>query len=120
MRARVLRARRTRASFLFMVYLLLLLGFFNHDALVVIAHALALVRLRRTVSSDLRSHLPDLLLVDALDQDLGLLRGLDGDALRGLVDHRVREAERQVHLVTGRRGAVTHADQGQLALEALG
>ena len=85
-----------------------------------VAHALALVRLGRTVGADLRRHLADLLLVDALDQNLGLHRGLDLDALRHRVHDRMRETERQVDLVAGGLRAEADADQRQLLLEARG
>ena len=44
------------------------------DLLADVANALALVRLGRAVRADLRGHLADRLLVDALDHDLGLHR----------------------------------------------
>src|SRR5204862_7535071 len=89
MRPRVMRARRTRASLLFINQVsslcrqsrLFLLGFLDHDSLVGVAHALALVRLRWTVRADFRGDLSDLLLVDTLDDDLGLHRNLGLDAL---------------------------------------
>src|SRR3954471_13476367 len=84
-------ARRSRAVFLSIIALafssLLLLGFLEHDALVGVAHALALVRLRRTVGTDLRRDLPHQLLVHALEHDLRLRRRLDLHALR----HRVHD-----------------------------
>src|SRR3989344_4219896 len=98
---------------------LLLLGFFLHDNLVDIAHALALVRLRRTVVANIRRHLADKLLVRALDHQVGLMRRLDGDAGRNVVHDRVRVAERQVQFLSGNRGAVTDADDGELLLETL-
>src|SRR4029453_569484 len=79
MGSRVLRDRRRRASILFIGDLypqpgLLLLRLFDHDSLVVITHALALVRLRRAIGADFRRNLPDLLLIDPLDEDFGLPR----------------------------------------------
>src|ERR1700733_11545440 len=95
MRARVLRARRTRASLLFINQVsslrpsrLFFLGFLDHDPLVGVANALALVRLRRTVGADLRGDLSDLLLVDTLDDDLRLHRNFRLDALGHLVNDR--------------------------------
>ena len=73
----------------------------------------------QTFVSVLRRHLTDELLVDAADHDLGLRRGGHLDALRHLVDHRVREAERQVQLVALRLGAETHADQRELSVIVL-
>src|SRR5690242_9483238 len=88
MRTRVLRARRTRASFLFMVLPLLFLRFLDLDVFVGVADALALVGLRRTVSANLGGRLPDLLLVRTPDDDLRLLRRLDLHALRHHVHDR--------------------------------
>ena len=59
------------------------------------------------------------MLVDTLDQDLGLVGGFGHDASRQFVVDRVREAQRKVqHLAIG-LGFVTHADKLQLTLEAL-
>src|SRR4051812_23525334 len=102
MRARVLRERRTRASFLFIdtsfslaerthaPRRLLLLRFLDHDSLVGVTHALALVRLGRTIGADLRRNLADLLLVDTLDDYFRLHRRRRRHTLRHLVHDRVR------------------------------
>src|SRR6186997_2870028 len=85
MRLRVFTARRRRRSFLlrFMVSAsLLLLAFLERDLLVRVAHALTLVGLRRTDTANLSTHLPDLLPVDSLHDDLGRARCLDRDAFR--------------------------------------
>src|SRR5579862_9952807 len=83
MRSRVWRARRSRASFfVFILEFLLLFRFLDLHAFVDVANALALVRLGRPVRANLRRDLADLLLVDALDDDLGLLRRFDLHALR--------------------------------------
>src|SRR5262245_46385591 len=79
-RARV--ARRRRRSFFVSFMALLLLAFLHDDLLAGIAHALALVGLRRAVSADHGGDLADLLAIGALDDDLGLARRLDRDALR--------------------------------------
>src|SRR4029453_6239755 len=107
-RARV--ARRWRRSFFVSFMALLLLAFLHHDLLAGVAHALALVGLRRAVAADHRSDLPDLLAVHALHHDLGLARRLDGDALRHREVHRVREAEGQVEALALDRRAVADAD----------
>src|SRR5690242_6733931 len=115
MRTRVLRLRRARASFLFIVRFsdsrLLLLRFLERYLLVGVTHPLALVRLRRTIGADLRRDLSDLLFVRALDHDLGLLRRLDLHALRHLVHDRMRKAERQVESVARGLGTIADADQ---------
>src|SRR5688500_13150818 len=83
--ARVFTARRRRRSFLVVLMLaynleaLLLLAFLHDDLLARIAHALALVGFGRPHVADLSGYLADLLEVDALDDDLGLTRGFDGD-----------------------------------------
>src|SRR5260221_7942873 len=99
---------------------LLLLGLFDHNALVDIAHALALVRLGRAVGADFRRDLADGLLVDALDDDFRLRWRLDLHALRHCVDDRMRESQRQVDLVARGLRAITDANQRQLALVAVG
>src|SRR5690606_4283960 len=146
--ARVERARRRRAPFLMLMCFdlveaegwsgplpwsaaavagfrgktrvrLRLLGFLAADDFVGIRHALALARLRRAEGADLGRHFTDALLVGALHQDVGLGRGRQGDAFRRLEHHRVREAQGQAQVLALHGGTVTHADQLQLALEAL-
>src|SRR5690606_33634577 len=122
--ARVERARRRRAIFLFIVWFLeaeggsRLLGFLADDVLAGVLHTLALVRLGRTEAADLGGHLAHALLVSACDQDLGLGRGGDGDAFRRREQHRVREPKRQVQVPALHGGAVADANQLELALEA--
>src|SRR5690606_22714472 len=118
---RVRFARRSRDCFLSTVLISGsgLLRFLHDDLLAGIADALALVGLRRTEGTDVGSYLSHDLLVAALDQDLRLRRRLDRDALRRLEDDRMRETQRQVQITALHAGAVTNADQLQLALEAL-
>src|SRR5262249_31848646 len=75
---------------------LLLLSFLAEDVLVGILHALALVGLGRTESTDFGSNVPDLLLVDAGDHDLGRLRRRDRDSFRNRKIDVVRKAELQL------------------------
>ena len=71
--ARVLRARRKRATFfVHECQPLLLLGFLEHHNLVRITDALAPVRLGLPVGAHFCSDLADLLLVGTLDNNLGL------------------------------------------------
>ncbi|CAI8970891.1 hypothetical protein EMIT0P2_70017 [Pseudomonas sp. IT-P2] len=117
---RALRARRSRVTFLSVIcYALLLLGFFTTDDFVRVAHTFAFVRLWWTEVADLGGHLTYQLLVDALDQDIGLARSLSGDAFRQFVIHWVREAKSQVQHLTFCLRFVTNTDQLELALEAL-
>src|ERR1700722_15791380 len=88
-------ARRSRVSRLSSFMGLLLLRFFQRNLFVRILDALALVGLRRPEAADLGGSLADPLAIDALHQDFGLARGLDGDALGNRVVDRVRVAERQ-------------------------
>ena len=77
-----------------------------------VVNALALVRLRRTLGTDLGGNLADLLLVDALDVDVGVVGALEGDALGSGVDHRVRVTEGQVEVLALELDTV--ADAGEL------
>src|SRR5271155_5643933 len=73
-------ARRKRVSRLSSFISLLLLRFFQRNLLVRIFHAFALVGLRRPEAPDLGGGLAHSLTIDAFDDNLGLTRGLDGDA----------------------------------------
>src|SRR5690606_4462745 len=68
---------------------------------------------------ELRGDLPDALPVDAPHDDLRLARRLDRDAVGDRILDRVREAERQVQLLTLRLRAVAHADELELPLETV-
>src|SRR5215468_9821257 len=80
--------RRGAVSKLSCPYLgpLLLLGLFDDDRLVGVAHALALVGLRRLVRADLCGDLAHLLAVHAIAHDLRLRRRLRLGGLRERVD----------------------------------
>src|SRR5215204_5816491 len=112
-------ARLKRPTFFSITAPLLLLRFLELDTLTGITNALALVRLGLAITTDLGGHLADLLLVRALDQDLGLRRRLDRDPLGRRVDDRVREAEREVQVLALRLRTVADADQLELLLVAL-
>jgi hypothetical protein len=71
-------------------------SFLEDDYLVRVAHALALVGLRRTISANFGRHLPDDLLVDPLDNDFGLGGRFHLDACWHVMHHRVGETQRQV------------------------
>src|SRR6185295_4755687 len=98
---------------------LLLLRFFELDALVRVTNALALVRLRRSVVANVGRNLPDLLPVHALDDDFVLARRFDRDSRRNRILDRVREAERQVQFLALHGGAIADADELELLFEAL-
>src|SRR3569833_2207171 len=100
--------------------ILLLLAFLAADILAFIAHALALIGLRRTPGADLGRNLTDQLLVDARNRDHGRLLGDDGDARRDRIGHVMAETELQVQGLALHRGAIAHALNLQLLGEALG
>src|SRR5882672_3334277 len=117
--ARVRTARRSLCAFFPLMFSpSLLLGFLQRDLLARVAHALALVGFRRTKTTNLGGNLADLLAVDALDQDFGLAGRLDRDAFRNRKCDRVREAQGQIQHAALDRGAITDADQLELAVVA--
>src|ERR1700750_444970 len=71
--------------------ILLLLAFLAADIFAFIAHALALVGLRRTPGTDLGGNLADQLLVDARNRDHGRFLGDDGDARGDRIGHIMAE-----------------------------
>src|SRR5690606_29494121 len=75
---------------------LFLLGFFDDDAFVGIAHTLAFVRLGFAISADFSSHLANDLLVGALDDDLGLSGTLYLDASGHAVNDVMRKTKLQL------------------------
>src|ERR1700676_5602615 len=79
------RARRNRVSCLVNFMCLLLFRLFQRNLFIGILHALTLVRLRRPEAANLRRGLADPLTIDALDDDLGLARRFDDDAVRNRV-----------------------------------
>src|SRR5436190_1464152 len=81
------------------------------NVLALVANAFALVGLGRTHLADLRGDLTDLLLRDALDDDLGRGRNLEGDALRRLDHNRMRIADVEPEVGALRRGAIADALQ---------
>src|SRR5438105_1926214 len=85
------------------------------DALLGVLDALRLVRVRHAQRADLRGHLADELLVDARDLELLGRLGLEGDALRRVDLHRVREAERELELLARDDRAVAGARDLELA-----
>src|SRR5271167_4430678 len=105
------RARRKRVSCLVNFMWLLLLRLFQRNLFIGVLHALTLVRLRRSEAANLRRGLTDPLPVDALDDDLGLARRFDGDAVRNRVVDQVRIAQGQREALRLNGGSVTDADQ---------
>src|SRR4029077_18801386 len=82
------------------------------DGLGAVAHALALVGLRRTKPANRRRGLPEHLAIAARERDHDLALDLRRDALRKLVGDRVRVAERHEEDVAAHVGAI--ADAGDL------
>ena len=92
---------------------LLLLRFLDHYTLIGVANAFALVGLRRTEAANLGATWPTFCLSLPVTTNLRLARRFDADAFRHVVDHRMREAERQVELVALRLRAIANADQAR-------
>ena len=82
--------------------------------------ALALVGFRRSLGSDVGSKLANLLLVDAVDDDLVGSRNLNGDAVDLFHVHKVRETKVHNELVAFLGSSVADAVDLELLLEALG
>src|SRR5262249_5664122 len=98
----------------------LLLAFLAEDVLARILHALALVGLGLAERPDLGRHVPDLLVVDAADHNLGRLWHRDRDPLRDRIGDVVGIAELKLQVLALHRGAVADAGDLELALVALG
>src|SRR5437762_2329254 len=81
--------------------------------LALVADTLALVRLRRPDLADVRGHLADLLLVDALDDEPGRSLHPEGDPLRGPHRHGVAEPEGELQVAALGYHAVPGADDLQ-------
>src|SRR5215218_131710 len=119
---RTRRWRRSRETSRFCIcgpLLRRLAGLAQH-ALVDVADALALVRLRLANLANVGGHLADELLVEALHRDAGGAGHLELHTLGRVDRDRVREAELQVDAARPRGGgAVADADDLQLLGEAL-
>src|SRR6185312_12001432 len=85
-----------------------------------VANALALVGVRLTQLADVGSNFADLLLVDAGDGELGSALHGEGDAVGGIHDHRVAEAQGELEVRSLGLHAVTGADDLEVLLVALG
>src|SRR5262249_5556634 len=95
----------------------LLLAFLAEDVLAGILDALALVRLGLAEGPDLGGHVPDLLSVDAADDDLGRLRHHDRDALGDRIDDVMAVAELDLQVLALQRRAIADAVDLELAFE---
>src|SRR5215510_67687 len=85
-----------------------------------VAHALLLVRIGLPHPPDVGGDLADQLSVHAGDDDVRLLVDGDVDADRDVENHRVRVAEREMHLLALQLRTVADADDVELLLESLG
>src|SRR5262249_55638988 len=97
----------------------LLLSLFSGDEIPPLLPAPPLVGFGPAERTDLRRHLPDLLLVDAGDDDLGRLRRRDRNALRDRKDDVVTVAERNLQVLALHRRAIADAADLELGFEAL-
>src|SRR5271168_1964783 len=104
------RARRKRVSCLVSFMCLLLFRLFQRNLFIGVLHALALVGLRRPEAANLGRRLPDPLPVDALDDDLGLARSFDADAVRNRIVDQMRKAQGQSQALRLNGGAISDAD----------
>src|SRR5713101_2429553 len=93
--------------------------YFASHVLACVADAFALVRLGRTHLPYLGRDLADLLLVDALDDDLRRDRHLEGDPLRRLHHDGMGEADVQPEIGALQRRAIADALQLEALLESL-
>src|SRR5262249_15347692 len=109
--------RAVRSVNLDMARPLLLLSFLTEDVLVDVLHPFALVGLRRAESADFGGDIPDLLLVDAGDHDLGRLRRCNRDAFGNWEIHVVRKAELQLQRLALNGGAIADAGDFQPLFE---
>src|SRR4029077_1265624 len=98
----------------------LLLSFLAEDVFARVLDAFALVRLGLAEATDYRGDVPDLLAIDAGNDNLGRLGHGDRDALRNRIHDVVAIAELDLQVLALQRGAVTDAVNLQPALEALG
>src|SRR3979490_894674 len=74
-----------------------------------IADAFALIRLRRVKAANVRCHLSDQFLVDALDCKLGVVGNRNFDLFRDVEQNGVRESQTQVEFRALDRGLKTDA-----------
>ena len=88
--------------------------------LVGVLNALALVGFRRSLGSDVGGELADLLLVDAVDDDLVLRRDFDGDAIDLFDGDQVGVTQVHDELVALFAGTIANAVDLEFLLEALG
>src|ERR1700676_5351840 len=96
------------------VVILLLLAFLAADIFAFIAHALALIGLRRAPAANFGGDLADQLLVNAGNRDRGRFFRHDGDAGRNGIRHVMAEAELQVQDLALHGGTITDALDLQL------
>src|SRR5690606_5650563 len=96
---------------------LLLLGFFDDDALVGVTYTLALVRLRPTVCTHFSGHLTNDLLISTLNDDFRLVRAFRLHAGGQLMNDVVGETQLQFQRITLDLSAEAHTHQIQTTLE---
>src|SRR5690349_20056083 len=99
---------------------LFLLAFFAADTFARVAHALALVRLRRTIAADFGRDLTHELLVAAADRNRCRLLADDLDTGRDRIEHVVREPDLQLQVLALHGRTITDARDLKTLRIALG
>src|SRR5215472_8779057 len=85
-----------------------------------VADALLLIRIRPSQLTDVGGHLANELPIDAGHRHMRLLVDCDVDSRRDVEDHRMRIAEREVHLLALHFRAVANADDVEILAEPFG
>jgi len=84
-----------------------------------VVNTLALVWFRRTLHTNLRCYLANLLFGNTLDDNVSVIGNLKRNVIRCGIDHRVRIAERQIKILTFERCTISNAGKLKLLLKAL-
>src|SRR6185295_1060421 len=102
---------------LFQLRLLDCLAFLADDTFIAVAHALALIWLRRIEAADFRSHLSDYLSIRSFNRQLRVFLDRHLDLVGYRINHRMRIAEAEIHILALNGGFETDALDLQLLAE---